>query len=34
MVDLIYFDSKYTSHKIKTSDNEKAQMLAKTVSII
>src|SRR3989304_5162215 len=34
MVDLIYFDSKYSSHKIKTSDNEKAQMLAKTVSII
>lgn len=34
MVDLIYFDSKYTSHKIKTSDNEKAQMLAKRVSII
>ena len=34
MVDLIYFDFKYTNHKIKTSDNEKAQMLAKTVNII
>lgn len=34
MVDLIYFNNKYTDHKIASSDNEKAQMLAKTVSII
>ena len=34
IADLIYFDSKYTNHKIKNSDNEKAQMLAKTVSIV
>jgi hypothetical protein len=34
IVDLIYFNSKYTNHKIINSDNEKAQMLAKTVSII
>ena len=34
MVDLIYFDSKYTNHKIIHSDNEKAQMLAKTVNIL
>lgn len=34
IVDLIYFDFKYTNHKIINSDNEKAQMLAKTVNII
>jgi len=34
MVDLLYFNNKYTDHKIATLDNEKAQMLAKTVSII
>ena len=34
MVDLIYFDNKYNEHKIANLDNEKAKMLAKTVSII
>jgi hypothetical protein len=34
MVDLIYFDTKYTNHKIVNSDNEKAHVLAKTVNII
>ena len=34
MVDLLYFNNKYTDHKIGTSDNEKVQILAKTVNII
>lgn len=34
MVDLIYFDNKYSDHKIVNSDNEKIQTLAKTISII
>ena len=34
MVDLLYFNSKYTNHKIATSDNEKAQMLARTINIL
>lgn len=34
MVDLIYFSNKYSDHKIANSDNEKAQKLAKAVSII
>jgi hypothetical protein len=34
MVDLLYFNNKYADHKIAASDNEKAQMLARTVNII
>lgn len=34
MVDLIYFDRKYSEHKIVGSDSERAQLLAKKVSII
>ncbi|MGI0082090.1 MAG: hypothetical protein ACREAF_05025 [Nitrosopumilaceae archaeon] len=34
MIDLLYFDNKYSDHKIASSDNEKAQMLARTVCII
>ena len=33
MVDLLYFNNKYTDHKIAISDNEKAQMLARTINI-
>ena len=34
MVDLLYFDKKYSDHKIASSDNEKVQILAKAISII
>ncbi len=34
IVDLIYFNNKYTDHKIESSDNEKVQMLARTVNLI
>jgi hypothetical protein len=34
MVDLIYFDNKYSEHKITSSDNEKVHALAKTINLI
>ena len=34
MVDLIYFNNKYTRKKIEEADNEKAKNLAKTLCII
>jgi len=34
MIDLLYFNNKYNNNKIITSDNEKIQMLARTVNII
>jgi hypothetical protein len=34
MVDLIYFNNKYTSKKISDSDNQRAEMLARTLSLI
>lgn len=34
MVDLLYFNNRYTDRKIGSSDNEKVQMLARTVNII
>ena len=34
MVDLIYFNNKYNAKKIAEGDNEKAAVLAKTLSII
>ncbi|MGI0028046.1 MAG: hypothetical protein ACREAD_09445, partial [Nitrosopumilaceae archaeon] len=34
MVDLLYFNNRYADHKIGSSDNEKVQMLARTINII
>lgn len=34
IVDLIYFNDKYTEHKISENENDKIQMLAKTISVI
>jgi hypothetical protein len=34
MVDLIYFNDKYTRKKIVESDNQRAEILARTLSII
>ena len=34
IVDLIYFNDRYTEHKISENENDKVQMLAKTISVI
>lgn len=34
IIDLIYFNDMYTDHKISENENDKVQMLAKTISVI
>jgi hypothetical protein len=34
VIDLLYFNSKYTAHKLDEPENERVKMLAKTISVI
>jgi hypothetical protein len=34
VIDLLYFNNKYTEHKIDEPESEKVKMLAKTICVI